>query len=183
MFQLMFGMAWTLITGICIWGFYYGNGNITVNDVYVTQEEFNSMLFPKVLLGAFLLIGIVFIIVGLKKIIRDRMTTVKGVECFGRIINVYPSGTTVNEVPELMADVLIYMPLDGKAEIMSEVIGLSSNTEYENGCYVKVKQYKRDINFEERVTEDSIPLNIKQLLDDESKVFINDSKNKELNGI
>lgn len=70
--SIIFGIIWLLITAVCTWGF-YGNigGTITVNGEQVSQEEFNAMLGPKLFIGIFWVVGIIFIIAGIVNIIKS----------------------------------------------------------------------------------------------------------------
>lgn len=67
---IIFGTLWLLITAVCTWGFYGTNGDVFVNGVQMSHEEFVIMLWPKIFIGIFWVIGIVFIIVGIVTIIR-----------------------------------------------------------------------------------------------------------------
>lgn len=70
MVEIIFGTLWTIITALCTWGFYGSNGDVEVNGVIVSHEEFITLLWPKLFIGIFWAIGIVFIIIGIMNMIR-----------------------------------------------------------------------------------------------------------------
>lgn len=164
MFNLFLGLIWTIIVAIVTFVF-YGNsgGTITVNGEIVSQAEFNGMLFPKIFLGIFWIIGIFFIIKGAKKIFIDKKTSVLGEETFARIINMYPSGASVNNIPEIKADFCVYIPSSNNTEIISEILGLNV-VKYSIGSYVSVKYYEGDINITSLISEEQVPYGIKEKL-------------------
>ena len=63
--KIIFGFFWTGGIFIVTTAFYNTTGDILVNGNQVTQEEFASMLFPKIFFGIFWLIGISTIISGM----------------------------------------------------------------------------------------------------------------------
>lgn len=168
MFHLFFGIIWTLIIAVITFVF-YGNtgGTITVNGEIVSQAEFNSMLFPKIFLGLFWIIGIFFIIKGAKKILIDRRTSLSGEETFARIIDMYPSGASVNGIPEIKADFCVYIPSLNDTEIISEILGLNV-MKYQIGSYLSVKYFEGDININDIVAGEQIPYEIKENLDNDA---------------
>lgn len=157
MFEIIFGSFWTAITAFITIATYTAE-HVTVNDVEYTQAEFSTMLFPKVFLGIFWFIGLFMLYTGLKKIIKNHNTNVYGEIVYGKICNIYNSGTYINEVPELKADFLIYVPSEWGTKVVSEVIGLDNIKNcYQIGDYVEVKYYNNDINIIRTVTEDELP--------------------------
>lgn len=69
--ELIFGAVWTLFTAFCTWIFYgFDGGTIYVNGEVVSQEEFGAMLAPKLFIGLFWIVGIIFIVVGVVKCIK-----------------------------------------------------------------------------------------------------------------
>ena len=172
-FFMVFGSFWTLITAIITFGM-YGNtgGDIYVNGVLTSQAEFNEMLWPKLFIGIFWAIGLGFLFAGLKGIYKNFLTEAKGELCYGRILKMYRTGTTVNGIPELKADFLIIMPDTGETKIVSETIGLSSTITYDIGEYFELKIYKDDINIVSRIYPENIPDSTRILLDNESNEFL-----------
>ena len=164
MFELFFGIIWNALMVFFTWGFYHSNmGTITVNGEIVSQEEFSGMLMPKLFIGLFWAIGLFIMFRGIKKIIRDSSTSIKGEICFGRICDIYNSGATVNGRPELKADVIVYVPSAQKTRMISEIIGFDRN-KYRYGDYVQLKYYNGDINFEGNIEESILPFYIQEEL-------------------
>lgn len=157
MFEVVFGIIWTIFTAFFTWGFYGTNGNVTVNGHLVSHEEFSDMLWPKIFISIFWIAGLFILLRGLKKVIRNVSTDAKGEVCFGKICDVYNSGTYVNGRPELKADVLVYIPSIQETKIISEIIGFD-RYKYRNGPYVRLKYYNGDINFEEVIDSTDLPL-------------------------
>lgn len=62
--KIIFGFFWTAFVFIVAYSLYNTTGYIFVNGQQVTHEEFYSMLFPKIFLGIFFVIGISTIISG-----------------------------------------------------------------------------------------------------------------------
>ncbi len=165
MFEIVFGIIWLLITGMVTLGFYSGTAStITVNGQLVSQEEFNAMLGPKLFMGIFWAVGIVMIIVGLRKIIKNAQTEKFGEVCYGRIIDIRRTGARVNNVPELKAIVTVYIESLGTTEEVEEVIGLATKRKYQIGDYIEGKYCNGDINIDSYIPETVIPLHIQDKL-------------------
>lgn len=164
MFKFIFGLFWTLFTFLLTWGFYFTGMDITVNGERVSQEEFNSMILPKVFIGLFLIIGIAFMFFGLKKIIRDIMTSKRGIECLGKIVDVYPSGTYINERPQLKADFAVYLESENRVDVFSEIVGMDWYN-FPKGSWFKLKYYEGDINVGEKIKNEEVPINIVDMVD------------------
>ena len=109
MFELFFGFIWTVITAIITVALYAAE-EVTVNETVVSQGEFLSMLWPKLFLAFFWIIWLFMLFRGIRKIIKNAATDMKGEECFGKVCNIYESVSYVNDVPELKADILVYIP-------------------------------------------------------------------------
>ena len=164
MFQLIFGIIWTAFSVFMAFSMYNSEGSIQVNGRPVSQEEFNQMLFPKIFIGIFILIGVIFMCIGLKKIITNILTHTVGEEAHGLVIRVYPSGTRVNGRPELKADVLVVV--DNLVNRYSEIIGFDWN-KYRAGDFVLIKHYKKDINIKGRIDRRNVPYQTVQLLEND----------------
>ena len=155
MFELIFGLIWTAFTGVFVYVFYFaGVGTITVNGVPTSQAEFNQILFPKIFLGIFLLIGIIMIIKGLKKILANMATSSKGEIKYGYISDVYYNGSRVNGRPRYNARIILIE--NGSPCEFEEDIGFKKY-QYPSGSYVKVKHYKNDVNILNTIDEYSVP--------------------------
>ena len=70
MFYLIFGTFWTAITAVITIVFYNAEG-VTVNGVWTPADEFAEMLAPKLFLGIFWAVGLIFLFVGIRKIVRN----------------------------------------------------------------------------------------------------------------
>ena len=165
MFDFIFGLVWTIFTSIFILGFYFSGGNITVNGIPVTQEEFNAMLWPKILFGVFLLIGLTFLIRGIKHMLTNTTTTLIGREAYGYILTSYPNGTIVNGRPLHDAEILV-AKTDNTFEIFTENIG-GKLSKYYPGSYVKVKYHNKDVNILNSVHDSQVPYATRNRLQNE----------------
>ena len=179
MFYIVFAGFWLFITAMVTWGCYAGGGDIYVNGVLTTQEEFNAMLFPKVFLGIFWVIGFAVLFEGLKITYKNVLTKVKGKLWYGRIIKIFNSGTYINGIPELKADFLIVVPETGETKVLSEVIGVTNSVSYNIGDYFKLNGYNDDIDIIGRVYPDNIPYDIKDILDRESEDYMKNIRVKD----
>ena len=166
MFKLIFGLIWTAFS-VFIAFMMYGNvaGTITVNGEVVSQAKFNSMLWPKLFIGLFIIVGLILCFSGIKEIFTNMQTNKLGVENYGVIIDLRPSGSYVNGKSELKAEVAVYID-DYNIESYEEIIGFD-RLKYKPGDYVKVKHHNKDINIIEKINEDYLPMEIKEVLDNE----------------
>ena len=180
MFELFFGILWTLISGFSTLIFCMSD-TVIVNGQDVSKEEFSILLWPKLFFGLFLLIGIIFIVIGVIKIIRNRNTDLYGEECYGRICNIYNSGAYVNGRAELKADVLVYIESLACTKTISEVIGFDYN-KYPIGSYVRCKYFNDDINVESIVNYEDIPIIISEMLP-KNNVIANESDTILVDGV
>ena len=112
------------------------------------------------------------LISGVKKIMRDKKTELYGTETFGQIVRVSRTGSYDNGRPELKAEVVIYIPEDGKIAKFEEIIGFSPS-KYRIGEFVLLKYLKGDINIIRSALEHEIPYNILQAIQTES--YLEDS--------
>jgi hypothetical protein len=140
-------------------------GEITVNGVPVSQAEFNAMLWPKIFFGVFLLIGIAFLIVAIKKLIVNAKTSMNGDELYGYILDTRPNGTYVNGQPLFNAEIL-FRDTSGKFRILADGIG-NKTVKYYPGSYVKIKHFNNDINIIDAADEYQVPLDVKNLMEAE----------------
>lgn len=159
-FLILFGLFWTLISGI----------------MTVAWFSFpNTPFFVKLMMSFFLAIGIFILAIGIKQIIRDTLTSKKGEECYGRLLKIYPSGTYINEQPELKADFAVFLPTENQVEIISEVIGMN-DYKFPLGSYWKLKHYNGDINILNQVTKDELPYGTTDAINAYSIVEIDGTK-------
>ena len=162
MVELIFGLAFTIIPLIMAFAMYGGaGGEIYVNGVLTSQEEFNAMIWPKVLLGLFLLIGLSFLVAAFVKMIKNAKTSIAGVETYAIIIKEFPSNTTVNGCPIMNGEFAVVV--DGQIRMFTESLGM----DYKNGgvgdC-VRVKQLGDDINIVAVTLFEEIPYDMQNIL-------------------
>lgn len=119
MFELIFGVVWTTFSSFFIYGFYFLADEVEVNGEIVSQTEFSQMLFPKIFMGLFLLIGIFMIIDGLRKIIKAISIHTNGVEKIATIKNIPSPTLFINDVPYCNAVVLIEDEMGNEVEVVS----------------------------------------------------------------
>ena len=142
MFNLKFGIFWTLFIAIFTWGMFYTDGYI----------ELEPLLF----LSVFWIIGISFIVSGIKIVYRDKQTELNGDFCYGRLIDIMPTGSYVNDVPELKADFLVVVPGSGEIRLMTEIIGFANKVFYDIGDYFELKIFIDDINIVSQIQKEHV---------------------------
>lgn len=121
----------------------------------------------------FFIVGVIFACKGAKKLISDHQTDKYGTQAYGIVSDILPTGTSVNGVPELKANVFIYKE-DGSVESYAEVIGFSAD-KYKPGDFLLVKHYKNDINILQQVNQESISDEVKTALCEAAGVHNNTS--------
>lgn len=134
MFELIFGLVWTAITGFALWAF--------TSPMGTSRQSGAGGAW--VILILFLVIGIVLIVKGLKIIVTDIRTSMKGVLISGVIIDILETGASSNGKPQLKARIMAIM-LDGTVREFYEIIGFDY-MKYKLGECVKLKYYKNDVN-------------------------------------
>lgn len=166
MFLLIFGIVWTLFSSLFL-----------IIPI-LAGEGFDLFIIIPLL---FIVIGIVMIVISSKKIIRDKKTDKYGEIGYGIIQSIYNSGTYINGVPELKADVLVYLESQNRVETISEIIGMG-RPKYQINAVVKLKYYNDDINFIEEVTNyDYLSENIRIFIDN-NKTNVDNNDIIEING-
>lgn len=172
-FYLIFGILWTAITAFITITFIVAS-RIIQADLNAASEypsDVNAVLIPVLgFLSIFWIIGIIMVIVGIKKEKRDKKTEQYGEECYGKIMNVYPSGTYVNNRPLFKADFKIYIPSERVVRTISEEVGFNP-VDYPINGYVKIKYYDNDINVESVISKNFVPTTIFEMLDSNVQVF------------
>ena len=165
MFELIFGIIWTAFS--CFFAIMFFNvpaNNYYVNGTEVSEAAFKAMLMPKLIIGLFIAVGIIMMIKGGRKVLKNMQTRTHGELCYGRVLAVERTGTYVNERPIFKAEIYLHSQLDGEDYTIWEEVGFNPQ-KYPTGSFVQVKYYKGDINFDETsaYTED-IPESMKQYL-------------------
>ena len=163
MFELVFGIIWTAITGIATMAMYSSTGTVRVNGQIVSQDQFNGMLWPKLFIGLFWAIGIFMIVVGLRKVLINLKTGIKGVRTYGVVIDILETNCYSNGQPQLKADVVVIMK-DKSTQRYQEVIGYDYN-KYRIGEVLSVKHCDKDINIIGIAIENQIPYGDREIID------------------
>lgn len=155
MFELIFGITWTMFSSFFIYGFYNLAEEVEVNGVVVSQAEFRQMLGPKIFMGIFLLVGIGMIISGLWKILKSISIHTNGIETIACIKEIPDATLYINDVPHYNAIVSL------KDEMGNEVESISTNTfkrgEFKVGDHAKVKYYKGSVILIENMNDCELP--------------------------
>ena len=164
MFYLIFGTFWTAITAVITIAFYNAEG-VTVNGVWTPADEFAEMLAPKLFLGIFWAVGLIFLFVGIRKIVRNMLTATKGQETYAMVLDILPTGSSVNGNREYKGEFAVIS--EGSIEYLSEIVGFNKY-KYQTGDILLVKHYKKDINFIDRVERHSLPYDVVEKFDNEA---------------
>lgn len=146
MFELIFGLFFVLLPIIV--------------SIIITKTSGPST-FVGIICGILLIVGIVFIILGLIKIIKNFLTSKKGEECYGCVKEIKESGKYINNYPIYKAEFNVYVESTCEKIEIEEEIGTKPE-KYPIGSYVKVKYYNKDINIIDKLDENLIPEEIKQ---------------------
>ena len=170
MFKLKFGIIWTLFTGAIGAVFLVtinNSGGITINDRYVQNPTLSDLWPLYLFLGIFITIGIALIASGVKTVIANSKTNKYGIERYGYITDILPTGSYVNNRPELKAIVTVIDDDFGNTNTYEEIIGFDCN-KYNVGDYIKVKHYENDINILHTLREDQVPYDKLDILSDKN---------------
>lgn len=154
MFELIFGLVWTAFTILV--GAAFGT-SMSSNGVSANNNSF----FVLGVLFLFIAVGIFLIIKGAVKLFKNSQTNKYGVERYALIEDVVPTGSYLNNKPELKAKMCVVMKYD-ETEEFEEVIGF--NPICDVGDFVLVKQYNGDVNIIKVLTENEIPYDKKEIL-------------------
>lgn len=145
MFNFVFGLVWTVFTTFMLIIFLTAPG-----------ETNGSNLMFYILFISFEFVGLILIISGLKKIIKDSNTKKYGVRCYGIVNDIKPTGSYVNNKPEYKAILQIVNPETHHPEKIDEIIGLDYE-KFPINSYVLCKYYQGDINIEKIISENEVP--------------------------
>ena len=155
MFKLLFGLIWTaFVTPIFIMC-------LVIPGEQRGGVDMNPFLFIFFIL--FEAIGLYMLISGLSKIIKDRKTKNHGIKCYGIVSDIQMTGSYMNGNPEYKAKLDFINPKTNQLETIEEIIGFDYN-KYPINSYVLCKYYQGDINLENLVPENEIPVEIKKYL-------------------
>lgn len=147
MVELIFGIFWTIVSVLML-VLAWSAGGLVIAFMLV-----------------FVVVGLFLVFTGLKKVLANRATNIYGVETYGIVVDVRPSGTRINDRPVLNADVVI-VEESGVTGRYTESIGTSYN-KYRVGEYVLVKYHNDDINIINRADISIVPQYIKDKLQSE----------------
>ena len=166
MMDIIFGIIWTSFTAI--FAFVIFASSVSTSDVNgdPTGLSFNlepGLVLPLIIVTVFFIIGIVMIVQGIRKIIKDSKTKKLGIPCYGVIQKLQPTGTYINEQPEYKAVLDVINPNTNQLERIEEVVGFSYY-KFPIGSYVMCKYYNGDINFENKIEPGEVPGNYKDKL-------------------
>ena len=165
MFELLFGSLWTgitLIIGIVFFVTIKNGGEIIINDEVVENPTFSDLWFLYVFLGIFLLIGLIFLYKGMKKLLANVKTQCIGKETYAIVYDIQETNTYVNDRPVYKA--LMRAIIDGSfTESFEETIGLDYN-KYTIGEFLLVKFHKDDANIICSLHESDVPIDKRELL-------------------
>ena len=163
MFNLIFGIVWTLFSSI-FFVIIVISSFTTSSNLGDAGLKFNfSMIIPVIMISIFLIVGVVLIVKGAKKVIKDSKTKKYGVPCYGIVQNISQTGAYVNERPEYKAILDIVNPNTNQIESIEEIVGFNYN-KYPIGSYVYCKYYEGDINIENNIGINELPGSYKDML-------------------
>lgn len=164
MFELFFGIAWTAIIAIITFAMYGATGGtIRVNGEIVSQSEFNSMLWPKLFIGLFWAVGIWMIILGIRKLLINAKTSLRGVRTYGVVVDILETNCYSNGHPQLKADVVVILE-NKSTQRYQEVIGYDYN-KYRIGEVLSVKHCDKDINILGIAIDNQIPYGDRSIIE------------------
>jgi hypothetical protein len=162
MFELIFGLVWCLIVGFITYGFYGTDAPVTVNGELMEHSEFSALLMPKLFLGLFWIVGIVMLIIGLRRIIRNTLIATRGEETYGIVMDVRPSNIRIKNRPVWEAEVALLR--DGHLVTLTATVCTVYN-QYKPGDFMHLKCYKNDINILGKALRADVPYNILTVLE------------------
>ncbi len=117
-----------------------------------------GMIFTGPFLGLFLSVGVVLLVISIKKIIRDKKTDKHGMITYGLVSGLKPTGAKYGGREELKAEVIIVDDIYNLSRY-EEVVGSSYN-KYPVGTFVKVKYFEGDINIISAVGQNEVPWDV-----------------------
>ena len=140
---------------------------VTFLNTTYSISQLGGYLATLAVLTLFSVIGIICIIIGLTKSLKDKKTKKKGKECYAivREHEETDTGTTTStgNKKEYKAILEFINPETNEIDDIEEIIGLYPN-KYPVDSYLLCKYYKGDITIEKVLKEDEVPENIKKEL-------------------
>ena len=153
MSELIFGIIWTLFSSFFFVIMLFSSRNANIGEIII----------PILIVSVFIIIGIVLITKGAKKIIKDRKTSKYGIPCYCIVRNILNTGTYVNGHPEFKVIVDVVNPNTNQIEELEEIIGFNSN-KYPINSYLACKYYEGDINIDRIASDNEVSDSYKRLL-------------------
>lgn len=162
-FYTSFGaMFIVIITFVTV--FLYTLEEVEVNGVLTSHEEFAQMLLPKLVIAFLYSIGIFFFGKGVIASDRDRKTEKKGIETYGKILEIIRVKKSINEYPVVKMRVLVYIPQVGVTSEYEEEM-VFDGYRYPVGSLAKLKVLGEDMNLHEAVSPNMVPDYVKEALE------------------
>lgn len=152
MLHIMGGLFLITISVLLFWIMYIGEPSTFLELNFIRSAFFTLAIM-----------GIYFIFVGLKGIIKNKILEEKGIIYYGRICKLNILGNHPNDIFEYKADVAVFNEAKKEIELISETIDLE-DFDYTQDTYVTVLYYKNIIKFEKIINKADIPENIERKL-------------------
>ena len=156
MFNLVFGLFWTIVSAICL-----------ASSISVAVSDYNDkeIIWAILLSGGFVVIGVIFVFFGIKKIVRDKRTDKYGEICYARITDVKYNGNSTNGAKYYDAYARVYVESRDEFVEAHDDIG-KDPMKYPVDSYVAVRFLDGDVNFEYVVPSfDGLPMHIRDKFD------------------
>ncbi len=169
MSKLKFGIVWTAFTTI-----------VFAIVLFIPGEDRGGADMSAGLFLFFIFfeyIGIRMIRSGAKVVIADKKTDDFGNIVFGRILDISTTGTYTNNIPELKATILAYIPEEGGTRTFTEIIGYSAK-DYPPGTFLLLKHFEDDVNIVQIIQEDSVSAVALEKLKDKTEYFDSNETDK-----
>ena len=163
MFNLIFGIIWTLFSSLFFVVFFGISFDNTTSNGEVGFHFNSEFIIPFLIICLFVGVGIFLIVKGARKVIKDSKTKKYGLPCYGVIRNVQQTGAYINEQPEYKAILDIINPNTNTVEQIEEIIGFDYN-KFPIGSFVMCKYYEGDINFEHKIEPGEVPSSFRDVL-------------------
>lgn len=132
--------------------------------IFSSPQINNVNFFGFLALSLWGVLGLFIFFIGAKKVITDFLTNKKGVDSYGIVLSVSKTGIRINGVPEWEAEFITYIPSEHQTKIIKANIDCHFQVPYSKGDYLFLKQYKNDVNILHPISNDLIPSDILELL-------------------
>ena len=163
MFNLIFGIVWTLFSSIFFVVFFGVSFSNTSSNGEVGIHFNSEFIIPFLIMCLFVGVGIFLIVKGARKVIKDSKTKKYGIPCYGVIQNLQQTGAYINEQPEYKAILDVVNPNTNTVEQIEEIVGFNYN-KFPIGSFVICKYYEGDINFEHKIEPSDVPSSYREVL-------------------